>query len=179
MPIKIKATPPLVAILFLACITTANAGGKITFEHLENLYDSGKSPTNTESRSRTQLLLVIQDIIGGSIGVDSYSSDVIGDITTFSIGREINTEINKLYKYAQRQDVKEEIRKDFKKITEELKIKESLSEEDTTIMICDLYLALSGKPSAISTQLSTYISSLNSKIMHKNINKLQDLTKDN
>lgn len=177
--------------IFLSCSANAeDAGGKkeLTYEILEKLNQKGKCEDYqgvlSKSRRRASLLFM-EDTLFGVLGKDSYTKDVVGDIRAFGIGRDVDETLLNLYEYSSRHDVRKQIERDAtaiaaesKKINSAIKDSSSSTEELVVPLVCNMYDMLSGRDYYFKEELQKYFNGLNREIMHKNLNRLHDLTKD-
>lgn len=180
---NIKRVTVTAFVMLIAFYANANAeagkaasgGDSLSFEQLENYYLKSGCAERPKQRSRAQLLAVLDDVITGSIKGDSFSYDVIGDVNIFSIGRKVNPDLTRLYEYAQRQDVEGEIRKDLDNMRQRNKL--NLKDEKVAdLVICDLYSVIVGEPAEATDAFSKYVDGLNRKVLHKNLDRLQDMS---
>lgn len=179
--IKIVTTVTLVMLIASSAIAetgkaTGDGDDSFTFEELESYYLKSGCAERPKQRSRDQLLVVLDDVITGSIKGDSFSYDIIGDVNIFVVGRKVNPDLERLYDYAQRNDVENEVSKDLNNMRKSSKI--DLKDKNVgELILCDLYAVIVGEPSEATDAFSKYVDGLNKKILHKNLDKLQDLSK--
>lgn len=180
---KIFAT--LTAALFSLPSLAAN---EVSFEDLERAYKKGICDRKLDSFNfdkRDVSLVFLQDVLYGISGLDSYTKRFVGDYNVFIIGRDIDPVFDRLYQYAQRSDVRQQIKEDYNSMEAAagaiFKRHGEASSKDVDFIIfimCENYKMLSGRDFEMKSELEKYSNSLNSRILNKNINRLQDLTKD-
>lgn len=171
-------------VLAIALCTAAPiyAEDVMTPELMQKLEDKGAcdDPLYRMTDRRAGALLFMEDVLTAvSSTGDSLTNRVVGDMTVFQIGRNPNLTLVRLYEYAQRKDVKAEIRKHLDSVQKEisrlgLTVNTSQDIAVQISLICNLHRMLHGKPYEYQNDLDTYFHSLNRKVLRKNIGALQD-----
>ena len=147
------------------------------YETLKSEYENGACRNKLKKDDRTTILITLQDVIAGAIGGDSTAADIIGDIDVFAIGRDINPALIDIYEYADRNDVGKTIEEDFDRLGKEVGTPEASAEMITTLR-CSIYTAIANERSPSNSAVADYLRSLNKRVMHANMNKLQKLTQE-
>src|SRR5690554_6292817 len=100
------------SLAFLLAPLAAQGSDKLTYEKLEDIYSKGqlcKNPPLAGEEKRLATMLFLSDVLLGVIGGDSYTSDVVGDMSIFQLGRHPDLTLVNLYEYADRKDVSDAI----------------------------------------------------------------------
>lgn len=167
-------------LLLTLSIEQSFAKEAVTLEAMEKTYKSGaceemQIPT---ANKRYASLVFIEDVLMGATGGDSVTNDFIGNMEVFKIGRTPDETLVDLYAYADRKDVRLQIKKDITSIDKAIK-KEGTpnkKEIDTgTAIYCNIYKMAIGENYTFKNDLSNYLESLSRKMAHRNIDKLQKL----
>lgn len=181
---KIRLVPILFTALLVPLVTQGEENKRETYELLEAAYKTGLlcdyPPPEGQSRRRLALLF-LEDVIYSATGYEGFTSDFVGDMNIFKIGRSPDETLIALYEYADRKDVADAAYDDAKKMNKinlENYKGDGLSESEQKVIYCSIYLMLEGKDFEFKSDLDSYFQSLNRKVRNRNIENLNRLTRE-
>lgn len=155
---------------------------KITFEILSDYREKGNCDYSVEDidpYKRELSMLFLEDVLTGVTGGDSISKRLVGNINIFKIGRDVSPALLDLYEYAGRADVRDQIDSD---VEEMFDINKDLLNDQPqnwmNIFYCEMHKMLSGESYYFENDLESYLRGLNRRVLHRNLNKLNELAED-
>lgn len=155
---------------------------KITFEILSDYREKGNCDYSVEDidpHKRELSMLFLEDVLTGVTGGDSISKRVVGNMNVFKIGRNVSPALVNLYEYAGRADVRRQIDLDVKEISAINKdFVKSPPSNTIKIIFCEMHKMLSGESYYFESELDSYSRGLNQRILHRNLNNLNELVED-
>lgn len=180
-----RATCFCVLLLISQTVFSNSEGGvskRITFQALSDYRDKGNcdySVEEIEGHKRELSLLFLEDVLMGVAGKDSITKDLVGNINVFKVGRNVSPSLVGLYEYADRKDVLNQINSDvddFSEINKDFANNPPFN--PAKIIYCEMHKMLSGESYYFESELDSYSRGLNQRILHRNLNNLNELVED-
>tara|TARA_B100000749_G_scaffold71194_1_gene53513 strand:- start:764 stop:1342 length:579 start_codon:yes stop_codon:yes gene_type:complete len=175
-----------VLLLVANPVLSDDAGGpnkELTFEMLGELREKGLcgySISEIEADRRELSIIFLEDVLlGVTDSGDSFTRRLVGNINIFKIGRDVSPTLLRLYDYADRSDVRNQIKSDLNDIPSTQDFMErDLPYNPLEIFFCEMHKMLSGESFYFEREIDSYLQDLSKRMMHQNIKKLNDILDD-